>query len=149
MTKCESKCPTELFLKYHFTGNTRVFISINEIIWQTFYGIIDNPYFTEYKDSTQDLARDFSIAWFIAQTSSSYWHCNVSNGKKFEHCYRFCLYPIIFLGIQEKKLPPKLIIWCNQDLHSVAKVYAVFSFYDVKCLCSGGREWGREGSHSL
>ena len=25
-------------------------------------------------------------------------------------------------------------------IHSVAKVYAVFPFYDVKCLCSGGRE---------
>ena len=25
-------------------------------------------------------------------------------------------------------------------LHSVAKVYAVFPFYDVKCLCSGGQE---------
>ena len=27
-----------------------------------------------------------------------------------------------------------------QDIHSVAKVYAVLPFYDVKCLCSGGRE---------
>ena len=34
------------------------------------------------------------------------------------------------------------------DLHCVAKVYAVLPFYDVKCLCSGGREWGREESHS-
>ena len=25
-------------------------------------------------------------------------------------------------------------------LHCVAKVYAVLPFYDVKCLCSGGRE---------
>ena len=25
-------------------------------------------------------------------------------------------------------------------VHSVAKVYAVLLFYDVKCLCSGGRE---------
>ena len=33
-------------------------------------------------------------------------------------------------------------------LHSVAKLYAVLPFYDVKCLCSGGREWGREESHS-
>ena len=33
-------------------------------------------------------------------------------------------------------------------LHSVAKVYAVFPFFDVKCLCFGGREWGREESHS-
>ena len=33
------------------------------------------------------------------------------------------------------------------NIHSVAKVYAVLPFYDVKCLCSGGREWGREESH--
>ena len=33
-------------------------------------------------------------------------------------------------------------------VHCVAKVYAVLPFYDVKCLCSGGREWGREKSHS-
>ena len=26
------------------------------------------------------------------------------------------------------------------DLHSVSYVYAVLPFYDVKCLCSGGRE---------
>ena len=25
-------------------------------------------------------------------------------------------------------------------LHSVSYVYAVLPFYDVKCLCSGGRE---------
>ena len=37
---------------------------------------------------------------------------------------------------------------CFRQLHSVAKVYAVLPFYDVKCLCSGGREWGREESHS-
>ena len=30
-----------------------------------------------------------------------------------------------------------LIPGCN--LHSVAKVYAVLPFYNVKCLCSGGR----------
>ena len=28
----------------------------------------------------------------------------------------------------------------NEDLHSVAKVCAVFHFNEVKCLCSGGRE---------
>ena len=26
------------------------------------------------------------------------------------------------------------------DIHSVAKVYAVLPFYDVKCLSSGGRK---------
>jgi hypothetical protein len=31
------------------------------------------------------------------------------------------------------------------DIHSVSYVYAVLPFYDVKCLCSWGREWGREG----
>ena len=33
-------------------------------------------------------------------------------------------------------------------IHCVANVYAVLPFYNVKCLCSGGREWGREESHS-
>ena len=28
----------------------------------------------------------------------------------------------------------------NKSLHSVSYVYAVLPFYDVKCLCSGGRE---------
>ena len=32
------------------------------------------------------------------------------------------------------------ISWPSQNIHSVAKVYAVLPFYDVKCLCSGGRE---------
>ena len=32
-------------------------------------------------------------------------------------------------------------------LHSIAKVYEVFPFHDVKCICSGGQEWGREESH--
>ena len=34
------------------------------------------------------------------------------------------------------------------NIHCVAKVYSVLPFYDVKCLCSGGRKWGREESHS-
>ena len=34
------------------------------------------------------------------------------------------------------------------QLHSVSYVYAVLPFYDVKCLFSGGQEWGREESHS-
>ena len=32
-------------------------------------------------------------------------------------------------------------------LHSVANVYAVLPFYNVKCPFSGGQEWGREESH--
>ena len=32
-------------------------------------------------------------------------------------------------------------------LHSVAKVYAVFPFYDVKFLCSGGREESHSHQH--
>ena len=33
-------------------------------------------------------------------------------------------------------------------LHSVSYYYAVLPFYNVKCLCSRGRELGREESHS-
>ena len=36
----------------------------------------------------------------------------------------------------------------SSNIHCVAKVYAVLPFYDVKCLCSGGREWGRGERHS-
>ena len=46
----------------------------------------------------------------------------------------------------DEEPPPPLCLL--PALHSVAKVYAVLPFYDVKCLCSGGREWGREESHS-
>ena len=28
----------------------------------------------------------------------------------------------------------------NKGIHCVANVYAVLPFYNVKCLCSGGRE---------
>ena len=41
----------------------------------------------------------------------------------------------IFGNVGQKKLA-----FCFQALHSVAKVYAVLPFYDVKCLCSGGWE---------
>ena len=47
-----------------------------------------------------------------------------------------------------KKFVLNLHIYIGTYLHCVAKVYAVLPFYDVKCLCSGGREWGREESHS-
>ena len=40
-TKCESKCQNELILKYHFSGNTSVYVFITEIIWLTFDAIID------------------------------------------------------------------------------------------------------------
>ena len=40
-----------------------------------------------------------------------------------------------------------LRVEANKYIHSVAKVYAVFPFYDVKCLCSeGGNEGGREAT---
>ena len=42
----------------------------------------------------------------------------------------------------------KWITRITEVLHSVSYVYAVLPFYDVKCLCSKGREWGREESHS-
>ena len=28
-------------------------------------------------------------------------------------------------------------LWPSQNIHSVANVYAVLPFYNVKCLCSG------------
>ena len=34
-------------------------------------------------------------------------------------------------------------------LHCVANVYAVLPVSTVKCLCSRGREWGREGGKPL
>ena len=34
----------------------------------------------------------------------------------------------------------RLLAYMIEEVHSVAKVYAVLPFYDVKCLCSGGRE---------
>ena len=33
-----------------------------------------------------------------------------------------------------------------KHLHSVSYFYAVLPFYDVECLRSGGREWGREAT---
>ena len=42
-TKQDLKCQNELFLKYHFSGNTSVYVFITEIIWPTFDVIIDNP----------------------------------------------------------------------------------------------------------
>ena len=36
----------------------------------------------------------------------------------------------------------------QNQLHCVANVYAVLPVSTVKCLCSRGQEWGREGSHS-
>ena len=42
-TKRELKCQNELFLKYHFSGNTSLYVFIAEIIWQTFDPIIDDP----------------------------------------------------------------------------------------------------------
>ena len=35
---------------------------------------------------------------------------------------------------------PLLHSFTKSMIHCVAKVYAVLPFYDVKCLCSGGRE---------
>ena len=46
-TKRELKCQNELFLKYHFSGNTSVFVFITEIFQPTFDVIIDYPYLTK------------------------------------------------------------------------------------------------------
>ena len=42
--------------------------------------------------------------------------------------------------IDKKKSSTILLIYSQIDVHSVAKVYAVLTFYDVKFLCSGGQE---------
>ena len=41
-----------------------------------------------------------------------------------------------------------MTIQLYSNIHSVSYVYAVLPFYDVKCLCSRGREGEREESHS-
>ena len=42
-TKIELKWQNELFLKYHFSGNTSLYVFITDIIWRTFDVIIDDP----------------------------------------------------------------------------------------------------------
>ena len=39
-----------------------------------------------------------------------------------------------------------LLTYSSKNIHCVANVYAVLPFYNVKCLCSGGREWRREAT---
>ena len=34
------------------------------------------------------------------------------------------------------------------NIHCVAFIFAVWPSYEIKCLCSSRRIWGREGSHS-
>ena len=46
------KVPKWPVFEIYFSGNTSVFVSITETIWQTFDVIIDDPYLTEQKDST-------------------------------------------------------------------------------------------------
>ena len=41
-----------------------------------------------------------------------------------------------------------ILIYVRIYLHCVANVQAVWPVYTVKCLCSRGWDWGREGSHS-
>ena len=43
-------------------------------------------------------------------------------------------------GVWELRMTSNVHAHQVQYIHSVAKVYAVFPFYDVKWLCSGGRE---------
>ena len=42
-TEHELKCQNELFLKYHFSGHTSLYVFLTEIIWRTFDVIFDNP----------------------------------------------------------------------------------------------------------
>ena len=42
-TKHELRCQNELFLKYHFSGNTSLYVFITENILKTFDVITDDP----------------------------------------------------------------------------------------------------------
>ena len=42
-TKRKLECQNQLFLKFHFFGNTSFHVFITEIIWRTFRVIIDDP----------------------------------------------------------------------------------------------------------
>ena len=45
-TKHESKCQNELISKYHFSGNTSLYVFITENIWRTFDVIIEDQLLT-------------------------------------------------------------------------------------------------------
>ena len=60
----------------------------------------------------------------------------MNDGKKPEH--RIALLVIKFLIFQGQNL--KKIKKKDIGIHCVANVYAVLPFYNVICLCSGGRE---------
>ena len=55
---------------------------------------------------------------------------------------RFFLYRNTFLGFISHSTSTFMVFtfYTLLQIHSVAKVYAVLPFYDVKCLCSGGWE---------
>ena len=42
-SECELKCQNEVCLKYDFSGNTSLYVSITEIIWLTFDVAINDP----------------------------------------------------------------------------------------------------------
>ena len=73
-----------------------------------------------------------------------------SQAEKKYYYYILCKFTKWQLFSFKMVLGKKRVNRCSNDIevHSVAKVYAVLPFYDVKCLCSGGREWWREESHS-
>ena len=45
-------------------------------------------------------------------------------------------------------LVPSMFNFVWTKLHCVANFYAVWHVCNVKCLCSSGWDWGRDGSHS-
>ena len=78
-TKCELKCPNELFLNCHFSGNTSVSVFIIEIIWQNFDVIIDDPQLTIHNwCSRKTLLMGWNNFWwslhvFMCFTDIAYW----------------------------------------------------------------------------
>ena len=51
-----------------------------------------------------------------------------------------------YLDNKQSKVGTTWLGELSNCIHCVAKVYAVLPFYDVKCLCYGGREWGRKAT---
>ena len=100
-----------------------------------------------------NLIPNSQCVWVQTRRLSKQWNVTI-NHEKNTFCKKCHLGFLLFISNEILKY----LILRNEDLraswlrkkyiYSVAKVYAVLPFYDVKCLCSGGREWEREESHS-
>ena len=114
---------------------------------------------------TKYLLGIFLVLWLINQCGSSLLALDISSYWQSDNKYGglkhvWILYSSSICKEFLKNVYYEVLSWVIYEIHyipyfheynrihCVAKVYAVLPFYDVKCLCSGGREWGREESHS-